>query len=154
MHSTIIEIRDHKIEKGMWASESNFYDDSNKLDYCGVSNEEERAEDIRRFLENFNDLFVKGEELDSIVYTGKIADVRKKWMDCIEQGLSVVKSSGKCDTFKLRNAIDRPFEIYTLFCLPDWAGTGAEYPRALFEWIETMKKGDVLYIGNTFDYHI
>lgn len=153
MHSTIIEIRDHKASMSQWATESSFEGNDNMMDYCDLANEKERTEDIERFLENFKDLFTKGNEPDSIVYTGKIAVVREKRVESIESEFGKFKSSGKCDSFNLLRAIHRPFGIYTLFCLPDWAGSGAEYPKELFEWLETMKEGSVLYIGNTFDYH-
>lgn len=153
MHSTIIEIRDHKVPMSQWATEDNFSDNNDKMDYCGLANEEERAEDIERFLNNFKDLFTKGTEPNSIVYTGKVSEVREKWVESIETEFGDFKSSGKCDSFKLLSSINRPFDIYTLFCLPDWTGDGAEYPKEVFEWLETMKEGDVLYICSTFDYH-
>lgn len=153
MHSTIIEIRDHKDPVSEWTTESSFEDNGDMMDYCVLANEKERTEDIERFLEIFKDLFTKGNEPDSIVYTGKISVVREKWVESIESEFGKFKSSGKCDSFNLLRAIRRPFGIYTLFCLPDWNGSGAVYPKELFEWLETMKEGGVLYIGNTFDYH-
>lgn len=153
MYSTIIEIRDHKVPMDQWATESNFEDNGDMMDYCDLSNEQERTEVIERFLENFKDLFTKGNEPNSVVYTGKIAEVRDKWVESIESEFGKFKSSGKCDSFKLLRAIHRPFGIYTLFCMPDWSGPWAEYPKELFELLETMKEGDILYIGSTFDYH-
>ena len=65
MHSTIIEIRDHKAPVSEWTTESSFEDNGDMMDYCVLANEKERTEDIERFLEIFKDLFTKGNEPDS-----------------------------------------------------------------------------------------
>lgn len=156
MHSSIIEIRDHRTDKGEWATECNFYDDCGDIiEYCRDLTEDERAGYIEDFMESelFNALFTKGDEADTIVYNGKLDAIKSEWYKSIQVELDKMVAKGSISPYYLNRAIEKPFLSDFLFCLPDWNGDRANYPRELMEWLDTLKDGDVLYICGVVDYH-
>lgn len=156
MHSSIIEIRDHRTDKDEWATEENFYDDCDEMiDYCHDLTEDERAEYIEAFMDSelFGALFTKGEEPDTIVYNGRLESLKSEWYKSIQSELDKMVSNGSLSSYNLNRAIEKPFLSELLFCLPDWNGDRASYPSELMEWLDRFKVGDVFYIGGIVDYH-
>lgn len=156
MHSSIIEIRTHRIDKDEWATESDFYDDcGSMLDWCQDLSDEEREDYINGFTESelFQSLFSKGDEPDAIIYNGKLDLLKSKWYESIQAELNEVVSKKLVSSYRLTRRIKCPLDSDILFCLPEWCGSRANYPIELLEWLSHFKEGDVLYICGVLKYH-
>lgn len=156
MHGKIYEITQKQLERDEWASESNFYGDPN-VDYTDLLDDESRKQIINDLDDCgwFNVLFTKGEEPDTIVFKGRAAlqPIKEAWYKEIQNNLEALKERGGCDTYRLRQALNKPFAQYTLFCLPDWITDKTSYPCDFMELLNTLEDGAVLYINSVLDYH-
>ncbi len=156
MHGEIYEITREQLERDEWASESNFYEDPN-VDYTNLWDDESREQIINDLddCDWFNALFTKGEDPDTIVFKGRAAlqPIKEAWYKEIQNNLEALKERGGCDTYRLRQALNKPFAQYTLFCLPDWTTDKTSYPCDFMELLNTLEDGAVLYINSVLDYH-
>ena len=154
MHNNIYEITVDAIDRDDWATESDFYNDSH-VDYVIEMKGEERDEAINDFCEHpdFAKFFTRGKRPDTIVYNGKIDEVKNEWYDNIQKELDGMRKSGKVDSYRLRKAIDQAFFGNELFCLPGHSGFESSFPRELLEMLRHHKAGTVLHINAVFDYH-
>lgn len=154
MHDTIYEITRNPVNRGDWADESNFYEDTN-VDYTTLLTGKSRTDAIEDLYSShwFGCLFSRGTEPDTIIYKGNIEVVKDEWYCELQKELQSLIEEKRCNTYGLRRVINQPFAGSTLFCLPDWAGTMSSQPRELLELLNSLESGTVLYINSVFDYH-
>lgn len=157
MHSRIIELTLNPLDREDWAEETYFYDDD-KIDYLSSLNEDERRESIEDW-ENgrdaiFRRLFTRGDG-DTIIFKGHEAliKVHEEWIDSIKEEVGRLSASEGFDTFSVLASANQVLHSDYLFCLPDWTGHRAEYPRELLSWLDTLEDGTVLHIDAVFDCH-
>lgn len=154
MHSTIYELTQAKLEREDWATDENFYDD-NHIDYSTRLSESEREDCIRDLHELtwFKRLFSVGDSSDTIVYNGRIDEIKEEWYVDIQTELDSMTQNKQSESYRLRRIINSVIFGDTLFCLPEWSGDAASYPGELMEWLDTMEAGTVIHINAVFDYH-
>lgn len=154
MHSTIYELTQEKLNRNNWATEENFYDDKN-IDYSTQLSGSERKKCIQDLCELswFKRLFTVGDSPDTIIYNGKIDEIKEEWYTRIQIELDSMTRNKQSDSYRLRRTINSVIFGDTLFCLPESFGDSLSYPRELVEWLDTMKAGTVIHINAVFDYH-
>ena len=157
MHSTIIQLMPlYRIAESDAATENDFENENDKMDYCRLLTDKEREERIKDVIDNSvwsKRLFtlVQG-YTDRIMYNGKVEELNQEWTEDIQKQLNKLKNTKSFEPFYLSNAIRYPTGTYTLFYIQDWSAP--MYPCEFFDYLSTQaNKGDVFYISSVLDYH-
>lgn len=158
MHSTIIQIEPTEgcYLKQEPATESDFENETDKVDYYELLTGEEREARINYVIKQsewYKRLFVplQGTK-DKLVYNGKVEELKAEWIANIQAELTELKNDKGFDTFKITEAINRPTNTCSLFYIKDW--DGLMYPTGFFDFLSRKaERGDIFIIRSIFDYH-
>ena len=151
MHSRIFDVRDKNFPVDEWAGESIISNENYEVDgadyFDVVYNENERV-----VIEN------KPGQTAIVEFVGNIDEIYAKWYECVKDAFSALdENMGTMTTFRVRNALEEPFELATKFYMEDW--TGCTAPACDFlDWLKCLSKQNngepfKLYVGQVFDYH-
>lgn len=153
MGGHLYELSEDKLEPIYWTDESSFYEDDN-VEYTEILEGEERDEAIEIMCSSkwFNQLFVRGEEKDTIIYNGGVDAILDEWYNSIQHEFEKLRNGRKSDSYNLRKSIDNALGGCKLFCFPNWTGIYTVEERELLEYIHGMKQGTVLHINSVFSY--
>jgi hypothetical protein len=99
-------------------------------------------------------IFDKGEIDDEIVYNGNVEDIKVDWIRAIQNEVDKMNADKSMTKHNIINAVKYGICGYPYrFYIDSYSGYIVEYPITLIEWVQGLKPGTVIKIGNVFSYH-
>lgn len=99
-------------------------------------------------------IFDKGEIDDEIVYNGNVEDIKVDWIRAIQNEVDKMNADKSMTKHNIINAVKYGICGYPYrFYIDSYSGYIVEYPMTLIEWVQGLKPGTVIKIGNVFSYH-
>lgn len=141
------------IEDRLSANEIGY--DKYDIGYIDDADDEERAEAIDGFFEKdwVNAMFERISP-DAAVYKGGLDVYKRKWLErlMVEIRRLGLAPTERFDTYDLKRVLRTPFGFGSddVVVLPDYFGAHIEDEDILFDFINTLRPGDKIYIGNVF----
>lgn len=96
----------------------------------------------------------RGEIDDEIVYNGNVEDIKVDWIRAIQNEVDKMNADKSITKHNIINAVKYGICGYPYrFYIDSYSGYIVEYPITLIEWVQGLKPGTVIKIGNVFSYH-
>lgn len=132
------------------------YANSIYTDYVREIDEDKRIKAIEYFKNDRwkSKLFKVTDEFGVFEYTGDTETLLDAWYELLQKRLGEIIKAKTTDMYWLTRVIERPFEDFSLYVLPDWNNLEAYPVNSLYEWAQHLKPGDKVHIRQVFDYHI
>lgn len=91
---------------------------------------------------------------DEIVYNGNVEDIKVDWIRAIQNEVDKMNADKSMTKHNIINAVKYGICGYPYrFYIDSYSGYIVEYPITLIEWVQGLKPGTVIKIGNVFSYH-
>lgn len=155
MNGIIFELEEKSKYTGRYMDEEISYNDPS-IDYMEEIQECDKNSEIKALLNDpcLGKIFDKGEVDDEIIYNGNIEDVKEEWMRAIQNRVDEMNANKDMNEYNLIYAIKYGICRYAYrFYIDSYSGYVVEDPIALIEWVQGLKPGTVIKIGNVFSYH-
>ena len=155
MNGIIFELEEKSKYTGRYMDEEISYNDTS-IDYTKEIRECDRKSEIKDLLNDpcLGKIFEKGEVDDEIIYNGNIEDVKEEWMRAIQNGVDKMNVNKDMNGHNLIYVIKYGICRYAYrICIDSYPGYVVKDPITLIEWVQGLKPGTVIKIGNVFSYH-
>lgn len=155
MNGIIFELEEKSKYTGRYMDEEISYNDTS-IDYMEEIQECDRNREIKDLLNDpcLGKIFDKGEIDDEIVYNGNVEDIKVDWIRAIQNEVDKMNANKSMTKHNIINAVKYGICGYPYrFYIDSYSGYIVEYPITLIEWVQGLKPGTVIKIGNVFSYY-